>query len=96
MNPVDRFLQVSLPEFKELFKNNTFLGYILIQLAYDGNKLREELSSEQKNNIKNIEDYISVKAGVLLDHSDPNYHKKVKDFLRNDRFFYSVFQKKIL
>ncbi|WIM45358.1 SIR2 family protein [Methanosarcina mazei] len=56
---INRFLQITLPEFKIVFKNNLELGYDLTQYAYSsGGILRRSLSNTQKENIKYIEEYI--------------------------------------
>ena len=53
---VDKFLQITLPEFEVLFKNNLKLGFELTRFAYGSmGQLRSSLSPKQVKNIKSIE-----------------------------------------
>jgi IstB-like ATP binding protein. len=56
---IDNFLQITQPEFEAIFGNNPILGNHLLRFANDNNdKLRNDLSAEQKVNIRNIRKYL--------------------------------------
>lgn len=66
---VNKFLQITLSEFKTLFKNNLILGYNLVQLAHKdrhGKQINRNLTRKQVQNLRIIENYIYIKFDGFL------------------------------
>lgn len=78
----DNLLQITLSEFKELFKNEVQVGYDLVGLACK-NKLREEVSYEQGINLRNIEDYLHTAMSIY----DDMYDYKCRFTFKNENLF---------
>lgn len=79
---IDKFLQITQPEFETIFGNNPILGYRLLQFAYnDKRKQNKGLSREQEINILYIRKYLEK-------------NKKLKPLFRERTIIYDDTQKK--